>query len=164
MRTAVHDERDSTAAFELAAGCVALVVAGFVAAAWRPSVPVDRALIMATAAGLLAALLREWRSCIAVVVIAALVYVGFLAHRAGQLSGDPTPWRYTLLIGVAALIGRGLRWSWGRRLSRGLRRIPVTRSDDTRPPVIDTRPVDQPDDRRQLNRADIDAFLTPTGR
>lgn len=42
--------------FELAAGCAALVVAAFVAAAaFRP------------------------------------VFVGFLAHRAARLTGDPTP-------------------------------------------------------------------------
>jgi hypothetical protein len=111
MRTGGGEEQNSGAPFELAAGCVAVVVAAFVAAAaFGPAEPVDRAVVMAIAVALLATVLRDWRACAGVTVLAALVFVGFLAHQAGQLTGDPTPWRYTLILGSAALLGRGPRW------------------------------------------------------
>ena len=111
MRTGGDQERDSGAAFELGAGCVAVVAAAFVAAAmFGPAEQVDRAVLMAICAAGLAVALRDWRAVAGVTVIAALVFVGFLAHQAGQLTGDPAPWRYTLIIGFAALLGRGQRW------------------------------------------------------
>lgn len=136
MRTAVDDERESTAAFELAAGGVAVVAAAFAAAAaFGPREPIGRVLIMGVAAGLLAVLVREWRAVAGVAAIAALVYVGFLAHRAGQLSGDPTPWPYTLVIGLAALLGRG----W--------RRVLITQRDGPRTTAVDTRVSARRDNR-----------------
>jgi hypothetical protein len=111
MRTGGDGEWDAGAAFELAAGCVAVVAAAFLAAAaFGPAEQADRAVLMAICAGGLAAVLRDWRALAGVTVIAALLFVGFLAHQAGQLTGDPAPWRYTLIIGFAALLGRGQRW------------------------------------------------------
>jgi hypothetical protein len=111
MRTGGDLERDSGAPFELAAGCVAVVAVAFAAAAlFGPAEQTDRAVVMAIGAGVLAAMLRDWRALAGVTVIAALVFVGFLAHQAGQLTGDPAAWRNTLIIGFAALLGRGPRW------------------------------------------------------
>src|SRR3954452_2097807 len=111
MRTGVDEETASTAAFELAAGCVVVVAtACFVAAAFGPADRVARLVIMAVGVGLLAVNVREARACAGVAVVAALVFVGFLAHRDGQLTGSPAPWVSTSVIGLAALAGRGPRW------------------------------------------------------
>lgn len=130
MRTGGDQERDSGAPFELGAGCVAVVAAAFVAAAmFGPAEQVDRAVLMAICAAGLAVALRDWRAVAGATVIAALVFVGFLAHQAGQLTGDPAPWRYTLIIGFAALLGRGPRW------------IRATQYRVARTPVPAVRPV-----------------------
>lgn len=101
---------DEEPAFEFAAGCVGVVAAAFVAAlAFGPAEPLPRALVLAAAVGGLAAMLRDRRAVAGLTVIAALVFVGFLAHRAGQLTGDPAPWRCTPLLGLAALLGYGYR-------------------------------------------------------
>jgi hypothetical protein len=93
MRTAVDEETGSTAAFELAAGCVVVVAtACFIAAAFGPADRVARLVIMAVVVGLLALNVREARACAGIAVVAALVFVGFLAHRDGQLpAGRPRP-------------------------------------------------------------------------
>ncbi|MFD0522199.1 hypothetical protein [Paractinoplanes durhamensis] len=107
----MDEERDSTAAFEFAAGAAAVIAAAFIAAAafgWAE--PAARVLTMAVAAGLVAAVLTDWRARAAVAALAALIFVGFLAHRFGQLSGDPAPWRYTPVIGLAALLGGSRGW------------------------------------------------------
>ncbi len=93
--------------FELAAGCGAVVVGAFVAAvAFGPAEHVDRAAVMAITVAGLAVVLRDWRTSAGVTVLGALVFVGFLTHQAGVLTGDPAPWRYTLILGFAALLGR----------------------------------------------------------
>ena len=136
MRTAVDDCRDSAAAFELAAGCAAVIVAAFAAAAaFGHAEQAGRVLIMAVTAGLLAAVLRDWRACTGVVTFAALVYVGFLAHRSGQLSGDPAPWPHTLVFVFAALLGRVRRWAL------------VPRHNAVRPPVSGSRALAPRTDR-----------------
>jgi hypothetical protein len=111
MRTAVDEETGSTAAFELAAGCVVVVAtACFIAAAFGPADRVARLVIMAVVVGLLALNVREARACAGIAVVAALVFVGFLAHRDGQLTGNPASWMSTVVIGLADLAGRGPRW------------------------------------------------------
>jgi MFS family permease len=111
MRTGIDQERDSGAAFELAVGCVAVVVAAFTAAAlFSPAEQVARAAVVAVGVAGLAVVLRDWRAWAGGTVFAALVFVGFLAHQAGQLTGDAAPWRYTLIIGFGALLGRGPEW------------------------------------------------------
>jgi hypothetical protein len=117
MRSGVDDEWGTGAAFDLAVGWAGVVVAAFTAAIlFGPAEQVDRAVVMAIGAAVLAAVLRDWRSTAGITVLAALVFVGFLAHQAGQLTGDPAPWRYTLIIGVAAMVGRA-----GRAIRAALR-------------------------------------------
>jgi hypothetical protein len=117
MRSGVDDEWGPDAAFDLAVGWAGVVVAAFTAAIlFRPTEQVARAVIMAIGAAVLAAILRDRRSTAGITVLAALVFVGFLAHRAGQLTGDPAPWRYTIIIGVAAILGRA-----GRAINAALR-------------------------------------------
>jgi hypothetical protein len=75
---------------------------------------------MALAAGVVAAIVRDWRACLGVTVFAALVYVGFLTGRDGVLTVHGSAWADTLLIGLAALLGRGQR-----RLRHAVQRHPV---------------------------------------
>ncbi|GAA2512763.1 hypothetical protein [Winogradskya humida] len=105
------DDVQESAPFELAATMVAVVAAGF-AAAWLFSGAESfaRALVMAGATAVLATWVADRRVCVTVVVVSALVYVGFLTHRYAVLTGDPEPWSYTPLIAFAALLGRGRRW------------------------------------------------------
>jgi hypothetical protein len=111
MQSDADEKRDSGAAVELTVGCVAVIAVAFTAVAlFGPAQYAGRAVVMAVAAGILAAVTRDWRAWLAVTAFAALVFVGFLAHRAGQLSGDPTPWRYTLVIGFAAVLGHVRPW------------------------------------------------------
>jgi hypothetical protein len=105
-----HDDATANAVFETVAGVTAVVAAGFAAAAVFPSADSEaRVVLVALAAGVLSALLTDWRACTAVTVIAALVFVGFLTHRYGTLTGNPGPWSFTPLIGLGALTGRGYR-------------------------------------------------------
>ena len=83
----------------------ALVTAAVVAPAQLGA----RVTAMAVVTGVLAAVLRDWRACAGVTAVAALIFVGFLAHRDGILTGNPSAWDFTLAIGVAAVLGRGLR-------------------------------------------------------
>jgi len=97
-------------AFELAGGCAAAVVAALVAAALvAPGHFGPRVLIMAIAVGAVAAVLTDWRSSAGAAVLAALIFVGFLVHHDGDLTGSATAWPYTLIIGLAALLGRSTR-------------------------------------------------------
>ena len=98
-------------AFGLAGGCVGVIGAAFAGAALFPAGDGGaRLLVMALAAGVVAATVRDWRACAGVTVFAALVYVGFLTGRDGVLTVHGSAWSYTLLIGLAALLGRGQRW------------------------------------------------------
>ena len=97
-------------AFGLAGGCVTVVAAALATAALcTPSEQGARLLAMAATAGVLAAVLADWRACLGVTVVAALIFVGFLAGHAGDLTSDRAAWPYTLVIVLAALLGRGLR-------------------------------------------------------
>jgi hypothetical protein len=110
MECAVRDDEDGTenAAFELVAGTAAVIVAGFVAAVLFPGAePAGRVVVMALAVGLFAALTTDWRASVGVAVIAALLFVGFLTHKYAVLTGDPAPWSFAPLIGLATLLGRG---------------------------------------------------------
>ena len=98
-------------AFGLAGGCVGVIGAAFAGAALFPVAdPGARLLVMALAAGVVAAIVRDWRASLGVTVFAALVYVGFLDGRDGELTVHGSAWAYTLLIFLAALLGRGQRW------------------------------------------------------
>lgn len=98
-------------AFGLAGGCVTVIGAACLAAlAFRPGDTGARLLLMALAAGVLGAVLADWKACLGVTVFAVLVYVGFLADRDGDLLAHSSAWSYALLIGLAAVAGRGQRW------------------------------------------------------
>lgn len=108
MRT-VEDPYPATA-FGLAGGCTAVVAAALItAAAVAPDHAGLRVAVMAITVGVLSAILTDWRSSAGVAVVAALIYVGFLVHRDGDLTGDVSAWAYTIAIGAAALLGRGER-------------------------------------------------------
>jgi hypothetical protein len=92
------------------AGTAAVIVAGFAAAMMFPiGQPLGRVLVVAVAAGLISVPATDWRAGAAVTVLAILVFVGFLTHRYGTLTGDPAPWSCTPVIGFAALAGRAAR-------------------------------------------------------
>jgi hypothetical protein len=104
------DDVREGAPFELAATMAGLVLAALAAAALFPGAdPIARVLWMAVAAGLLAAWVGDGRVAVAVAVAAALLFVGFLTHRYGDLLGDLTPWSYAPVIGSAVLLGRAGR-------------------------------------------------------
>jgi hypothetical protein len=79
---------------------------------------------MAAVVGVVAAVLTDWRACAGAAVLAALIYVGFLVHRDGVLTGDAAAWPYTIMIGLAAVLGRGARW--------------LRRAEEPRGPVVET--------------------------
>jgi hypothetical protein len=111
MRTEEVDGALPAAAFGLAGGCAAVVGAALASAAFIPPGHLGaRVLVMAVTVGVLAAVLSDWRACAGVAVVAALIFVGFLAHRDGVLTGDRSAWPYTIMIGLAAILGRGERW------------------------------------------------------
>ena len=95
--------------FGLAGGSV--VVAGTALATAGLIAPADlgvRAAAMAAVVAVLAAVLRDVRACLGVTAMAALIFVGFLDHRYGVLTGA-SAWRYTIPIVLAAVLGRGHR-------------------------------------------------------
>jgi hypothetical protein len=99
---------DSGWAFGLAGGCVAVIAAGFLAAAATTDVR-GRLLVMAITAAVIAARTVDWQAWLGSTGFAALVYVAFLTGHDGVLTGDGRAWAYTLIIGLAVLIGRGQR-------------------------------------------------------
>ena len=112
MERTARDDEDGTvnATFELVAGTAAVVVAGFAAVALLPAPgPFGRLAVLAVAVGLVAAVATDWRAAAGVAAVAALVFVGFLTHRYGVLTGDPAPWSCTPLLGFATVLGRGYR-------------------------------------------------------
>ncbi len=104
--------RETEAAFGVTGGCVAVVGAAFVAAVFGPRETTVRLLVMAVTVAALAAVLADWRACLAVTGLTALIYVGFLAGRDGDLLIHGTAWPDTSLIGLAAVLGRSPRWMW----------------------------------------------------
>jgi hypothetical protein len=104
--------RENEAGFGVAGGCVAVIGAAFVAAVFAPRDTTVRLLVMAVTVAVLAAVLVDWRACLAVTGFAALVYVGFLADRDGDLLAHGTAWPDALLLAGAALVGRGERWMY----------------------------------------------------
>lgn len=95
--------------FGLAGGCVVVVVVALaVAGLIAPRDLGVRAAAMAVVVGVLAAVLRDRRAVLGVMAVAALIFVGFLDHRYGVLTGAAA-WKYTLPIAVAAALGRAIR-------------------------------------------------------
>jgi hypothetical protein len=105
------DHRAGRDITEAAFGLAAVATAGTLAAIlFAPADVAYRALAMAVTVGVLAALLADWRACAATTIIASLILVGFMAPRFGESDGGQAVWSYMVLIGFAALIGRGQRW------------------------------------------------------
>ena len=97
------------AGFGLAGGCV--VVAGTALATAGLVPPGDlngRVAAMAAVVAVMAVVLRDVRACLGVTAVAALIFVGFLDHRYGVLTGT-SAWSYTIPIVLAAVLGRALR-------------------------------------------------------
>jgi hypothetical protein len=112
---------------------VALATAALVA----PGDLAGRAVAMAVAGGVLAAVLVDWRASAGVAVVAALIFVGFLVHRDGELTGSATGWPYTAVIGIALVLGRGGRWI----RSAAADRVSLTRSADRDAARVTTAPA-----------------------
>jgi hypothetical protein len=132
-----NEDGQANAAFELAAGTVAVIAAGFVAVMMLPGAePVGRAVVTAVTVGFIAAVCTDWRASAGVAVAAMLIFVGFLTHQYGMLTGDPAPWAFTPMIVAAALLGRGYhRLAEGTRIPNppgfGEDDLPVHQADRT---------------------------------
>lgn len=121
------------AAGGLLAGCGAVIAAGMIVAGALPAHDLmARAAILAFVAGAAAALIDRWWAAAGVAVFAALVFIGFLAHRYGVLTGDPSEWPDTAVIGSAALVGQAGRWlrTTGPAAVVSARAVPATRVAD----------------------------------
>ena len=143
-----HDERadsaapgsdGTSAAFGLAGGCAAVVIVALATAALvAPGDLAGRVAAMAVAVGVLAAVLVDWRASLGVAVAAALIFVGFLAHRDGDLTGGTSAWAYTIAIGLALVLGRAqrlLRHATVRAASTPVATLPAGRR---RAPVLNS--------------------------
>jgi len=88
----------------IGAGAVGLVVAAIIAAAIPSADAGWRFAVMAIAVGLFAAISLDQLALAGVVVIAALIYNGFLEDRFGQLAwhGSDDLWRLLLVVTVSA--------------------------------------------------------------
>ncbi|WP_446210265.1 hypothetical protein [Micromonospora sp. IBSANI012] len=98
------------AGISVAVGWAVMVGTVLLGAAVFP--PVDlpaRALLVAVAAGAYAALVADLRAVAAVTALAMATFVGFLAHRFGELTGGGGAWTYAALIAFAAVLGTGYR-------------------------------------------------------
>lgn len=115
-----RDETTLPQAYAPAAGCAAVVVAAFTAAAFLgPQDEAARALVVGAAAAVCVAATRNRRHGAGVAAFGMLVFVGFLAHRDGDLTGDPSAWRYAALIALLAVLGRLARRAVASGRSRG---------------------------------------------
>jgi len=115
----------------LAMGCVAVVAAAEAAAAFLgPHELGARALVIALVVGVSTATAPRLRDGAGVALFGALVYVGFLVHRDGVLTGDASAWRYTALVVFLAVLGRVVRWAY---TSAGTGAEPVLRAGSGSP-------------------------------
>jgi hypothetical protein len=122
---------DSGWAFGLAGGCVAVIAAGFLAAAATTDVR-GRLLLMAITAGVIAARTVDGRAWLGSAAFAALVFVGFLTGHDGVLTSDGHAWAYAMVIGLAALLGRGQRRLRAVRRPADPLRVRIESHDSTR--------------------------------
>lgn len=86
-----------------------LGAAGLAAALFSPAELPGRLLVVAVAAGVFAAVVADLRAVAAVTGLAMATFVGFLANRFGDLTGDADAWWYATLIGFASALGAGYR-------------------------------------------------------
>jgi hypothetical protein len=92
---------------DLIAGVAGVLVACLAVIALTPASDLaGRAVVMAVACGILAALLTEWR---ATVVMAALAVVAFVTVLAAESSSPTYPWGFSPVFALAVLLGMGNR-------------------------------------------------------
>lgn len=92
-------------------GLAAMIGTALLAAVMVP--PPDlpaRALLVSIAAGLYAALVADLRAVVTVAALAMATFVGFLAHRFGELTGSGDAWSYAVPIPFAVALGAGYRY------------------------------------------------------
>ncbi|MFG1871762.1 hypothetical protein [Micromonospora arborensis] len=115
----VVDQEQKTAAVggstptgvSVAFGWVVMIGAALLAGALFSSAELPaRTLVMCLAAGLYAALVPDLRAVIAVTGLGMATFVGFLAHRFGELNAGGNAWSYAVVIAFAATLGAGYRW------------------------------------------------------
>ncbi|MEV0726574.1 hypothetical protein AB0I37_27815 [Micromonospora purpureochromogenes] len=95
----------------VAVGWAVMIGTALLAAATIPATDLPtRALLVAVAAGGFAALVADLRAVAAVTALAMATYVGFLAHRFGELTGGGDAWSYAVVIAFAAALGTGYRY------------------------------------------------------
>ncbi|WP_146179830.1 hypothetical protein [Micromonospora sp. RP3T] len=123
--------RDQETGIRVAGGVLLVVGSALVAAAvFAPGELPGRVLLIAIAVGAYAAVVADLRAVAAVTALGAATFVGFLAHRFGELTGSGDGWSHAVLIGFAAVLGTGYRYA--RSINSGhhdaprppLRRVP----------------------------------------
>ncbi|SCG44809.1 hypothetical protein [Micromonospora inositola] len=103
-------EEPTPVGVSVAAGAVLVVAATLLAAAVFPAPDLaGRALLVAVAVGAYAAGVADLRTVGAVAALAVATFVGFLAHRFGELTGGGDAWSYTPVIVLAVVLGAGYR-------------------------------------------------------
>ncbi|MEU1835886.1 hypothetical protein [Micromonospora chersina] len=132
---------------QVAGGAALVVGAALVAAAvFTPGELPGRVLLIAGVVGAYAAVVADLRAVAAVSALGAATFVGFLAHRYGELTGPGHAWSHAVLIGFAAVLGAGYRY---------VRSINLDHDDAPRPPLSRAlgsttvvAPPDRPEERR----------------
>lgn len=90
----------------VAGGCAAAVGAALVAGALFPgSDTAARAAVMSVMIGVFAATVADLVAVLAVAVVAALLFVGFLVNESGVLALPGDTWRDLVPLGAAAVLG-----------------------------------------------------------
>jgi len=109
QRTARFDDR-TPVGISVAVGCLVMVGVSLLAAAvFTPSELAARAGPATVAVGGYAAVVADPRAVLTVTALSLATYVGFLAHRFGELTGSVNAWSYASIIGLAAGLGAGYR-------------------------------------------------------
>ncbi|MFY1594782.1 hypothetical protein [Micromonospora sp. WMMD737] len=97
------------AGISVAVGGAVMIAAALLATVFPPAELPGRVLVIALAAGVFAAVVADLRAVAAVTGLGMAIFVGFLANRFGELTGDADAWSYTVLIGFASALGTGYR-------------------------------------------------------
>ncbi|WP_147458750.1 hypothetical protein [Micromonospora sp. BL4] len=103
--------RSTPTGMSVAAGWALMIGAALLAAGlFSPAELPARTLLMCVAAGAYAAVVTDLRAVVAVTGLGMATFVGFLAHRFGDLTGGGDAWSYAVVIAFAATLGAGYRW------------------------------------------------------
>ncbi|MDG4759014.1 MULTISPECIES: hypothetical protein [unclassified Micromonospora] len=110
QRTAVVGEPTPTGV-SVAIGWAVMIGAALLAGVlFAPAELPARTLVMSVAAGAYAAVVADLRAVAAVTGLGMATFVGFLAHRFGDLTAGTDAWSYAVVIAFAATLGAGYRW------------------------------------------------------